>query len=239
MSDLTFVIIAGGAVLLGAAVQGSVGLGLGLVAAPVVSLLEPSLMPGSMLIATALLPVLTLAGEWRHIDYRGVSWALAGRLVGTVGGVWVVAALAPKALGLVVGVMVIIAVILTASAIRVRSTPRTLSAAGLVSGVTGTATSIGGPPIALVYQHDPGPRVRASLAAYFVVGVGFSLGGLALGGQLPREQVTAGLVLIPFVVVGFALAQPLRRLVDGHRLRAALLTVVTISGIVLITQSLL
>ena len=234
-----FVLAAGGAVLIGSAVQGSVGLGLGLVAAPVVSLLQPSLMPGTMLIATVLLPVLTLAGEWRHVDYRGVSWALAGRLVGTVGGVWVVATLAPRTLGLVVGVMVLAAVVLTTSTLHVRPTPGTLSAAGVVSGVAGTATSIGGPPIALVYQHDPGPRIRASLAAYFVVGVSVSLAALAIGGQLPRQQVTYGLVLLPFVVAGFVLARPLRRYVDGRWLRSVLLTVITVSGVVLVVHSLL
>lgn len=234
-----FVLAAGGAVLIGSAVQGSVGLGLGLVAAPVVSLLQPSLMPGTMLIATVLLPVLTLAGEWRHVDYRGVSWALAGRLVGTVGGVWVVATLAPRTLGLVVGVMVLAAVVLTTSTLHVRPTPGTLSAAGVVSGVAGTATSIGGPPIALVYQHDPGPRIRASLAAYFVVGVSVSLAALAIGGQLPREQVTYGLALLPFVVAGFVLARPLRRYVDGRWLRSVLLTVITVSGVVLVVHSLL
>jgi hypothetical protein len=35
------------------------------------------------------------------------------------------------------------------------------------------------------------------------------------------------------------LARPLRRVVDGHVLRAALLVVVTVSGVVLIVQSLL
>jgi uncharacterized membrane protein YfcA len=96
MLDATFLIFAGGAVLVGAAVQTSVGLGLGLVAAPVVSMLDPTLMPGSVLITTALLPVLTLSAEWRHTDLRGMSWALGGRLVGTGAGVWVVATLAPR-----------------------------------------------------------------------------------------------------------------------------------------------
>lgn len=234
-----FLIIAGGAVLVGSAVQGSIGLGLGLVAAPVVSLLDPTLIPGAVLIPTALLPTLTLVGEWRHVDLRGVSWALAGRLVGTAGGVWVVAVLAPRALGGLVGLLVLVAVTLTISTVRIRPSRVTLSAAGLVSGVAGTATSIGGPPVALVYQHDPGPRVRSTLSAYFVVGVLVSLAALALGGQLEQRDVVTGLSLLPFVVVGFLLARPLRRAVDGHRLRAALLIVVTISGVVLIAQALL
>lgn len=239
MLDLTFMIIAGGAVVVGAAVQSSVGLGLGLVAAPIVSMLDPTLMPGAVLITTALLPMLTLGAEWRHIDLRGISWALAGRLAGTIAGVWVVAVLAPRSLAIVVGAMVLVAVLLTVTAVHIRPTPRTLSFAGMVSGITGTATSIGGPPIALVYQHDPGPRVRSTLGAYFLVGVVVSLGALALGGQLESRDVYAGVVLLPFVLVGFLLARPLRRLVDGHVLRTALLVVVTVSGLVLIVQSLL
>ncbi|HSI92847.1 MAG TPA: sulfite exporter TauE/SafE family protein, partial [Jiangellaceae bacterium] len=227
MSDVMFLIIAGGAVLVGSAVQGSIGLGLGLIAAPVVSLLDPALIPGTVLITTALLPALTLTAEWRHVDLRGVSWALAGRFVGTIGGVWVVAVLTPQALGGLVGLIVLVAVALTVSTVRVRPTRVTLSVAGLISGVAGTATSIGGPPVALVYQHDPGPRVRSTLSAYFVVGVFVSLGALAIGGQLEQRDVVTGLTLLPFVVVGFLLARPLRRAVDGHRLRAALLIVVT------------
>lgn len=234
-----FLIIAGGAVLVGSAVQGSIGLGLGLIAAPVVSLLDPALIPGTVLITTALLPALTLTAEWRHVDLRGVSWALAGRFVGTIGGVWVVAVLTPQALGGLVGLIVLVAVALTVSTVRVRPTRVTLSVAGLISGVAGTATSIGGPPVALVYQHDPGPRVRSTLSAYFVVGVFVSLGALAIGGQLEQRDVVTGLTLLPFVVVGFLLARPLRRAVDGHRLRAALLIVVTVSSVVLIIQSLL
>lgn len=238
MLDVTFLIIAGGAVLIGAAVQTSVGLGLGLVGAPVVSMLDPSLMPGAMLVTTAFLPMLTVGAEWRHIDLRGISWALAGRLVGTVAGVWVVAALAPQSLAIVVGAMVLLAVLLTVTAVRVRPTPRTLSLAGVVSGVTGTATSIGGPPIALVYQHDPGPRIRSTLGAYFLVGMIISLAALAVGGQLDSRDVYAGAALLPFVFAGFLLARPLRRIVDGHVLRTALLAVVTVSGVVLIVQSL-
>jgi hypothetical protein len=134
---------------------------------------------------------------------------------------------------------VLVAVLLTVSAVRVRPTPATLSVAGIVSGVTGTATSIGGPPIALVYQHDPGPRVRSTLGAYFLVGVVISLVALALGGQLDSRDVYAGGALLPFVFAGFLLARPLRRFVDGHVLRAGLLAVVTVSGVVLIVQSLL
>lgn len=239
MPDIAFWIIAGGAVVVGAAVQGSVGLGLGLVAAPAITLLDPTLMPGSVLMTTAVLPAMMLVSEWRHIDLRGISWALAGRFVGVVGGVWVVAVLTAETIGLAVGVMMLFAVALTISAVQVRPTPAILGAAGVVSGVAGTATSIGGPPVALVYQHDPGPRVRASLSFFFFVGVVVSLLGLAIGGQLDARDVVTGLALLPFVLVGFLLARSLRRVVDGRKLRLALLAVATIGAVVLIVESVL
>lgn len=236
MPDATFLIAAGAATLLGSAVQGSVGLGLGLVAAPVVALIDPSLMPGAVLIVTATLPLLMIGTEWRHIDFRGVSWALLGRVVGNVGGVWVVATLNPDGLAVALGCLILVAVAVTVRSIRFRATPRTLAAAGLVSGVTGTATSIGGPPIALVYQHDPGPRIRATLSAYFGVAVLMSIGMLVIGGQMNLEQTVAGLWLIPFVVLGFFVAGSLKRHVDGGKLRAVLLVVVAISGVTLIVE---
>src|SRR5918998_5713037 len=106
-------LVAAVAVLAGAAVQTTVGLGLGLVAAPVVSFLDPTLMPGSMLIAAMLLPMLTLLQEWRQVDWRGVAWGVPARLPSTAVGVWVVAVLEPRALAGVIRAMVLGAVVLS------------------------------------------------------------------------------------------------------------------------------
>ncbi|GAB3461564.1 sulfite exporter TauE/SafE family protein [Streptomonospora sediminis] len=237
MPDITFLLVAGTAVLLGAVVQSSVGLGLGLVAAPVVALLNPAMMPGAMLIATAVLPVFVLAVEWRNVDWRGLGWALIGRLPGSLAGVWVVAVLPPELLAGGVGAMVLVAVVLSVRSVRVRIGRTSLLAAGVVSGFTGTATSIGGPPIALLYQHEAAGRIRGTLAVFFLVGCVMSLGLLAAGGQLHAAEVSAGLWLLPFVVAGFLAGRPLCRVIDAGRMRAVLLAVVTVSGIVLLVQA--
>src|SRR5262249_19449692 len=107
MPVTTVLLGSGIAGVLGALVQSGVGLGLGVVAAPVVTLLDPALMPGSMLLAGAILPVLILAREARHTDWPGVSWALAGRVVGTAAGIWLVTAVPVQALGILVGAAVL------------------------------------------------------------------------------------------------------------------------------------
>ena len=230
-------VIAGVAVLAGAAVQSTVGLGLGLVAAPVISFLDPTLMPGAMLIAAVVLPVLTLLQDWRHVDWRGVGWGLPARLPGTIVGVWVVAVLEPRALAGVIGAMVLGAVVLSLWSLRVRISPVSLVAAGCISGITGTATSVGGPPLALLYQYEPAARIRATLAAFFLFGSAISLIALAVGGQLDTRTVVAGLAAIPCVGVGFGLGSVLRRWIPARRLRAGLLWVVTASALGLLVTA--
>ncbi|CAM4076347.1 sulfite exporter TauE/SafE family protein [Nocardiopsis rhodophaea] len=237
MPDMTFLLVAGTAVMLGAVVQSSVGLGLGLVAAPVVSFLDPTLMPGAMLVATAVLPMLTLATEWRHIDWRGLAWAVPGRVPGSVLGVWVVSTLDPMMLRVAVGAMVLVAVALSVRAVRARVTPSSLVCAGALSGLTGTATSIGGPPMALLYQSEEAAKVRGTLAGFFLVGVVISLAMLAAGGQLGVHEIRGGAALIPFLGAGFLAGRPLRRVVDAGLMRTALLVVVTVSGLTLIGTS--
>lgn len=227
------------AVSLGALVQGSVGLGLGLVAAPIVTLVDASLMPGVMLCLAAVLPLLTLAHEWRATDWRGIGWSLSGRLPGTLLGVLVVSAVSTRLLGLLVGCMVLVAVALTVRVVRLPMRPAVLLGAGAVSGVTGTATSIGGPPVALVYQHVSGPRLRATMAAYFMLGSLVSLAALAAAGELRAEQATTALALSPFLLVGFGLAQVVRRYVDAGRTRSAVLGVCAASATVLLVRSIL
>lgn len=238
MPSIDFLIVAGLAVLFGAIVQSGVGLGLGLVATPIVTLADPSLMPGSVLITTSLLPLLTLTRDVRNADWRGLSWALTGRVAGTPLGVWAVAVLPARFIGIFVGLMVLVAIGLTASTPRFTANPTTLLTAGLIGGATGTATSIGGPPLALLYQRESGSRVRGTLGVFFTAGAVLSLGTLAAAGQLPQRQVTAGFALVPFLIAGFALSGPLRRFLDRGRMRLAILVVASTSAVLLIARSL-
>nr|WP_236567909.1 MULTISPECIES: sulfite exporter TauE/SafE family protein [unclassified Nocardiopsis] len=234
-----FVLVGALALVCGAVVQSTVGLGLGLVAAPVVSLLDPTLMPGALLVTVIVLPVLTLLQEWRHVDWRGIAWGLPARLPGTVLGVWVVAVLEPRALAGAVGAMVLVAVALSVWSLRVRLTPVSLVAAGALSGFAGTATSVGGPPMALLYQYEEPARVRATLAAFFLLGGAVSLAALALGGQMDARTAVVGASAAPFVGAGFLLGTALRRRVNAAWLRAAMLCVVSASALGLLTQAVL
>jgi uncharacterized membrane protein YfcA len=238
MSPAVVFAVLAAAVTVGAVVQGAVGLGLGLVAAPVATLVDPHLMPGVLLWLAAALPVITLAHEGRHTDWPTLRWAFAGRVPGTVLGVLVVTVASTQTLGLLVGLMVLVAVVLTWRVVRLPMRRSVLVGAGVVSGVSGTATSIGGPPLALVYQHETGPRLRATLATYFLLGASMSLLGLAVAGELRSTDLWWALALTPFLGIGFVVSGWLRRHVDAGRTRAAVLLVCGASAVALVVRSL-
>jgi uncharacterized membrane protein YfcA len=132
---------------------------------------------------------------------------------------------------------VLVAAVLTWRVVTLPMRRRVLFGAGVVSGVTGTATSIGGPPLALVYQHESGARLRATMATYFLGGALLSLGGLALVGRLAASDAVWALALGPFLVVGFLLSDLVRRHVDAGRTRAAVLIVCGLSALALVVRS--
>lgn len=239
MPPLAVLLAAGLAVAGGAVVQSSAGLGVGLVASPLVTLLDPALMPGSLLIAGTVLPAFVLAREVRHADWPGVSWALAGRLAGTFAGVWVVASVSPRLLGVVVGSVVLAVAVSTVAGRPLPRKPWTLLTAGVISGASGTSTSIGGPPVALLYAGGSGPQVRASLSAFLVGGNALAVTALALSGHLPGRDVSAGALLACFAAAGFTVAARLPRFLDGGRLRAVVLVLASGSAAILIARSLL
>ncbi|GAA1742644.1 sulfite exporter TauE/SafE family protein [Nonomuraea bangladeshensis] len=238
MTDTALVLILGGsAVFIGAIVQGSVGFGLGLVAAPVLTLLDPDLMPGAIQVVNATLPLFTLAVEWRGVDWRGLGFAVLGRVPGSVLGAFIIVYVSVYTHGLLVAAMVLVAVALTARALSVPRNGVTITSAGFVSGVTGTATGIGGPPIALVYQTAKGPQIRSTLAVFFFLSAVQSLAILAIVGELPGRALSAGATLIVPMVLGFLVSKPLRRYLDGGKARTAVLVVAAVSAAGLIAQN--
>jgi uncharacterized membrane protein YfcA len=220
-------------------VQGTVGFGMALVAAPVLLLFDPRLVPAAMLVVSSAMPWTTLAQEWRHIDWWGLRWSLGGRLVGTVAGVWVVSAVGQDGIGVVVAVTVLLAVAVQLSRIHLPVNRPNLVVAGGLGGVGGTASGIGGPPLAVLYSGAEGPRIRATLAAFFAVGQAVSLAALLGTGVVEVRAAVTGLALLPATLLGAWVARHLRHHVDAGRTRPAVLALAAVSAVVLLLRAVL
>ena len=225
-------------VAVGSLLQGAVGFGLSLIAAPLITLIDPTLVPGPLLLAALVLPMLTARRDRSWVDLRGVRWALVGRVPGSVLGAAMLTALSPRAMTLAVGLVVLAGVAMTASGVRLRPRGPTLLVAGVLSGFMGTTAAIGGPPLALIYQHAEGPRLRGTLAGYFVVAAAISIAVLALAGRFGLHDLLAGVALLPGVVLGYSFSHRAARWVDRGFTRHAVLLVSALAALALVVRAL-
>ena len=236
MSPLEFSAIAL-AVLAAGFVQGATGLGFALIVAPVLGLLEPALLPVCVLVLMLPLNVYVLWRERGALDKPGAAWITAGRLAGTFGGLWVLVALSASQLDLFVGLATVAAVLGTLLAPAFTPGPRAFVLSGLVTGVTETATGIGGPPLALVYQHQPVAVMRSTIAFCFLIGQLVSLGALLAAGRIGVPQLLAAGQLLPALLAGALLSHVVHHRVQTRFLRAFVLVFALASGLLLLIRA--
>lgn len=216
-------------VLVGTMLQVSIGFGLGMIAAPVFALVDTSLVPVVNLALACCVTSAVLVLDGTHLDVRDAGWALAGRVPGVVAGTLLIAFLPARPLALLVVVTVFAGVAVSAYGFRPRPTRRAVVVAGMMSGVMGTATSIGGPPMAMVWARFAGPTLRSTMGAFFLVGSVMSLGALTIGGAVHLEDLRYALFLVPAAALGVLLARPVGKLLDIRRTRIAA-TILSLAG---------
>lgn len=219
MSAATFAILCA-VVLLGTLLQVAIGFGLGLLGAPVLALVAPELVPVVIVVLATVVTSVVLLLDRQHIDLRGAGWALVGRVPGTLAGAGLVAILPTRVLALCVAGMVVLGVVVSLWGYLPRPTRRAVILAGMASGAMGTATAIGGPPMAMVWQRFAGPRLRGTMSGFFLAGSSMSLAALAATGAVTAENLRYALFLVPAAATGLLLARPLGRHLDVRRTRA-------------------
>lgn len=134
--------------------------------------------------------------------------------------------------------MLLAAIALSLMKWHVLPTPRNLVTAGVLSGFMGTITSVGSPPMGLVYQNMPGPEVRATVSAFFLLGASFSVFTLALVGRFTAAQAAATLWLVPPVLLGFLASRYLVRHVDKSKrgVKTIVLAISAFAALVLLAR---
>jgi uncharacterized membrane protein YfcA len=225
------------AVTLGAVVQAATGLGGGLLVVPLLALISLDFVPGPVIFASLALSGLM---AWRgrgDIRYEGMAPLLAGIFAGLVAGAVTIRLVPLERAGILFGVLVLIAVAVSSAGVRVPRRAGPLAAAGAAAGYMGTTAGMGAPVLALIYQDEHGPGLRATLAFLYVVSSVLMLAVLHLAGRFGASHAAMGLLLVPGFVLGWLIAAPLARRLDRGFSRAAVLAISAASALLLIARS--
>ena len=227
--------------LIGSTIQGTLGFGLGMLTSPIFAMIDPGFVPVALMVAVLPLTFGVAIRDRAHIDSSGFRWALLGRFPGVFLGVVALRAMSHDTLAYAVSTAVLLAVLVSVITARrgqvIPTNAPTLTGAGFASGFMGTVTSIGGPPIALVYSQGEPRRVRATIAAFFSVGAMITVIGFVLAGEIGRHELALTAVILPGVVGGLPLSSRLAHRLSPQVLRPLILALCAFSGTLLLVRT--
>jgi uncharacterized membrane protein YfcA len=240
-------VAAAGAVMIGAALQSSVGFGFALVSAPLLfAAASPPEAVGLLIVLGLEVSLLTLLAErrWPEPVWRDVRGVVVWSLPGALAGVAVLRALDEIALQLLVTAGVLATLFVNLRATHRAPPPPGAAhepprwarpAAGLLSGALNTSTSTGGPPLVLLLMAR-GLRagvVRDTLTASFIGFAPVSAAALLLtstADAVPNAAAVAA--LMPLTALGQLAGRPLFARLAAGRAYERVLTLVLLATVV-------
>ncbi len=206
-----WVVAYGMAVVLAAAiVRGYSGFGFSLLAVTALSLtLPPAEIVPSIFMLEIAASLHLLPGIWKEIHWRSIGWLLAGCLLATPLGVWLLASVPVAPMKVALGLLVLVSAILLAQGYALKTMPNRAAtfATGAASGLLNGGFGIGGPPVVLFFFASPaGAAVgRASTIAYFIGTDTMGLGFLAHQGLITAASFARFLLYVAPLLVGIAI----------------------------------
>ena len=142
-----------------------------------------------------------------------------------------------KTFSLVFGIVVGVAVLMTAIGWHLAFNTGNLLSMSAISGIMGIITSVGAPPMALIYSQRPAQEARPTLAAFFAVGCALSILGLIIMGWSSWRDLWLAGLMVPGVLLGTAIARRFQDRFD-KRYKPALLGVAGTACLLLIARGL-
>lgn len=232
------ILIGLGVTAVAGALQGAIGFGFALLSVPILTIVDPVYTPVPVLFVALIMALANFMRERGDLDLKGVGWIIGGRVPGAVAGAWMLTIATERALGIVIGLVVLLAVAVLVSGTEIELTNGNRLLAGVISGFGGAASAIGGPPVALLYRQLRGPVIRSTLGAIFAIGIVINLTILSLAGVVSSADVSIAAMLVPAMFIGFIASGWLRAHVEGPRIRHAILGVSAFAAVTLLATSL-
>ncbi len=223
-------------VIFGAILQGSIGFGLGPFSVPLLLLINPIFVPGPILLIALVLTILMYKREKHAVNPNEIKWAVIGRVLGTIVGAAVLTIISKAHLSLLFASVILFSLIIFVSGIELKLTNLNLIIVGTMSGFMGTTTSIGGPPMGLLYQNAKGPRIRGTLSGIFMIGTIIAIVSLIIINKFWIKEFFVALILLPGIFVGYYFSKYSLRILDKGYIRPAILAISAITSIILILR---
>ncbi|MEM1067219.1 MAG: sulfite exporter TauE/SafE family protein [Pseudomonadota bacterium] len=225
-------------VVFAAIVQSASGIGFGLIAAPLLVLIDPKFVPGTIIFLGITVSLLSTLRDIRDVNGSYVAAGIAGRIPAAIFAASLLAGLSEIVFQILFAAIILLAVPLSLFGPALRPSVPGVAVAGVLSGFMGTLTSVGAPPFAIALQNAPAQQMRATLNAVLLLGACVSVAALAAFGSFGWADILRGLALLPGVLLGFFAARfVIRAPGTAGWLRYTVLALCLLASVVLIARA--
>ncbi len=235
--DLFTLLLINVIVLLGSLLQGLIGYGIGMFCAPLLFLINPSLVPAPLILLSTLLSIIMMIRDRGHLQFGQVAWAMKGGFVGVIIAGVILKIATKDQFELVFGLLILAAVGITLLGYKPTVNKTSSIIAGFASAFMGTITAVGGPPIALLYQHGDIKNIKANLTAFFLFLNFIAITTYVFIGEITLDTLRIFAMASPGVVIGVYLSTKMQGIVKAHLARRWILVLSAITAIIAIIRS--
>ena len=239
-SSLDFYLIVLILIIFGAITQSAIGIGFG-IPAGILVLLEPSMVPSCIILMGSFLALSNAMLSYKDIIKVDLIYSYTGRVIGSILAMPLIfLTLGTDYYLIIFGVLLLIATYLSAKKWNIVATKKNITIAGTASGLMGTLTGIGGPPMAIVYQNSSAKKVVATLNMFFGIGALFSVLLFIYYDLINLPEVMKSIYLTPGLIIGTYIGRRkiIREFVNRN-LKNLIIAVCFISAVVIILNAII
>jgi uncharacterized membrane protein YfcA len=226
-------------IFVGSFVQTTIGFGMAIVAAPLLFQIDPNYVPAPICLVAIGLSLVNASKHKSSISLGGLKMAIIGRIPGSVAGGLMLIWVSSSVMSLTLGAFVMLSVCISLLPVRIEPNPKRMMIAGFFSGFMGTSSAIGGPPMALLLQHQDADRLRGNLSAFFFFSSIMSLVVLYFLGHFTLIHLWLTVPLLPATLLGYRLALLCLGRISQQSIRYGSLILCLLSALTAISQGLL
>ena len=225
-------------------IRSTFGFGEALIAVPLLSLILPVEVAAPIAVLASIIVAGTiLFRDWRHIQFKSVSWLLISTLFGIPIGLLILKSMPESMIKGLLGGLILSysAYSLWSRKVLALSDDRYAWLFGLLAGVSGGTYGINGPPLA-VYGAMRGwspAKFRATLQGYFFPASIVGMLGFGVTGLWTHAMIRLSLGSLPAIIIGIPVGQYIHERLETRSFARILNIGLGIIGLVLLLQAIL
>ncbi len=243
MTEVQWLLLTTGIVMIAGMVQGMVGFGFSLIALPLMSLMVPITTAVPLIVCYSLVNnVMVVATTRKSVAIKKIWPMIFFGIMGIPVGVHALTVLNTEVLELAVGLLIVLTslAMIFGFGLRMKREGLGLCLTGFVSGVLNGSLSMSGPPIVLFLSNQNAGKhsFRGNLAMYALVTNSITIIVFVVKGLLMKEMLPMLMTNSTGLILGTFLGIKAVGIIKDQHFRKTVLMLMTIIGVVTVIHTL-